>query len=335
VPRFCKYVARVMADQSEFAALFKAATEYANGSDRWVEIQAGYMAFYFEAYNAYSTFCLYVAGCNLQLITSEDQHEIALGQATEEAKKAATKPKPCFSDNIRKLFKDWKQDKLLEEFEGHRAELLERRVDVIQYGDPDKLSAKKRTILNSQVLRQALLHRAECLLVGSGQMMLAKNVYGLALVARGHLEATAVLAHFCNRLDALSKGHIQYETFDKDVANAIMGAQHELFDKADFPKNIMTCIEKGDKFLDDNIFGKKVGLLSDCYRWLSEFAHPNFCSNKSSFTLDKATGSMAFRHDGDLQESDFQLVGYLEMSAAIFHRLFDILGEKAEKVLAE
>jgi hypothetical protein len=159
-------------------------------------------------------------------------------------------------------------------------------------------------------------------------MLPAKNVYGLALVARGHLEATAVLAYFCNRIDALSKGHIQYETFELDVADAIMGAKHELFDKADSPKNIMTCIEKGDKFLDDVLFGKKTGLLNDCYGWLSEFAHPNFCSNKSSFTLDKVTGSMAFRHDGDLQESDFQLVGYLEMSAALFPKLFDTFGER-------
>jgi len=233
VPRDCKYVAQVRADLSEFAALYKAATEYANGSDRFVEIQPGYMAFHFEAYSAHSKFRLYVAGRNLQLSASGDQHMTDLGQTTVETKKATTEPTACFSDDIRKLFKAWKQDKLLEELETHHAELLKRRVDVIQYGDPDKLSAKKRTILNSQVLRQALLHRAECLLIGSGTMLLAKNVYGLALVARGHLEATAVLAYFCNRINALSKGHIQYETVELDIANAIMGSQHELFDKAD------------------------------------------------------------------------------------------------------
>ena len=67
MPRDCKYVARVRANQSEFAALFKAATEYANGSDRWVDVQPGYMEFHFEHADAHSKFYLYVAGRNLQL----------------------------------------------------------------------------------------------------------------------------------------------------------------------------------------------------------------------------------------------------------------------------
>jgi hypothetical protein len=137
----------------------------------------------------------------------------------------------CFSDEIKQVFKDWKQDKLLQDLEADHAQLLARRVDTIAYGDPNLLSPKKRAILNSQVLRQALLHRAEHLLVGSGTMLLAKNVYGLALVARGHLEGTAVLAFFCNRINALSKGNIQFEKFDKEVADAVMGAKHEVFAK--------------------------------------------------------------------------------------------------------
>jgi hypothetical protein len=284
------------------------------------------MVFYFEDHDAYFRFVV----INVKFIIPEDG-----GQTIMQSEKAATKSKICFSDDIRKLFNEWKQDKLLEELETDYDEIRKRRVITIQYGDPDKLSSKQRTILNGQVLRQALLHRAECLLVGSGTMLLAKNVYGLALVVRGHLEATAVLAYFCNRIDALANGNIQYEAFELDVANAIMGAKHELFDKADPPKNIITCIEKGDKFLDSVLFGKKMGLLSDCYGWLSEFAHPNFCSNKSSFNLDKLTGAMVFRHDGDLQESDFQLVSCLQMSAALFPKLFDTFGEKTEKALAE
>jgi hypothetical protein len=164
----------------------------------------------------------------------------------------------CFSDEIKQVFKDWKQDKLLQVLEADHAQLLARRVDTIAYGDPNLLSPKKRAILNSQVLRQALLHRAEHLLVGSGTLLLAKNVYGLALVARGHLEGTAVLAFFCNRINALSKGNIQFEKFDKEVADAVMGAKHEVFAKANSPNNIMNCIEKGDKFLDDHVFGEKI-----------------------------------------------------------------------------
>ena len=241
----------------------------------------------------------------------------------------------CFSDEIKQVFKDWKQDKLLQDLEADHAQLLARRVDTIAYGDPNLLSPKKRAILNSQVLRQALLHRAEHLLVGSGTMLLAKNVYGLALVARGHLEGTAVLAFFCNRINALSKGNIQFEKFDKEVADAVMGAKHEVFAKANSPNNIMNCIEKGDKFLDDHAFSAKKGFLTDCYGWLSEFAHPNFCSNNIAFDVDKKAGSFVFHHNGDLKETDFQLAGYLQMSAALFPTLFDTFGERTEQVLAE
>jgi hypothetical protein len=67
-----RYVAKVKAGQSEFAALFEAATKFASGSDRWAEIQPGYMAFYFEAADAHSKFCDYVASHGLQLIAPND-----------------------------------------------------------------------------------------------------------------------------------------------------------------------------------------------------------------------------------------------------------------------
>jgi hypothetical protein len=241
----------------------------------------------------------------------------------------------CFSDDVKKVFKDWKQDKLLEELEVDHAQLVTRRVTEVEYGDPSGLSPKKRTILNSKVLRQALLHRADCLIVGTGAMLLAKNVYGMALAARGHLETTAVLAFFCNRVDTFSKGNIDFQRFESDVADAVMGAHHELFTQANKPQNISACIEKGDKFLNTHVFGKKQDLLADCYAWLSEFAHPNYCSNKTAFQLDKKKNAMIFRHEGDLQESDFQLIGYLELSAKIFPDLFDKFGSETERLLAE
>jgi hypothetical protein len=77
----------------------------------------------------------------------------------------------CFSADVKKVFKDWKQDKLLEELEIDHAQLVERRVAQVEYGDPDTLSPKRRTVLNSAVLRQALLHRADCLIIGTGAML--------------------------------------------------------------------------------------------------------------------------------------------------------------------
>jgi hypothetical protein len=129
------------------------------------------------------------------------------------------------------------------------------------------------------MLALALLHRAESLMSATGAMLEAKNVYGLALVARGYVEATAVLGYFCKRVDALTKGNIDFERFEKDIANGLLGAKHDLFSKADSPVNVLTCVEQADKYLDVNLFGgEKKGMLQDIYGWLSEFAHPNVAS---------------------------------------------------------
>jgi hypothetical protein len=52
-----KHVAKVKAHMADFAALFEAATKFAKGSDRWVEVQPRYMAFRFELRDAYLQFC--------------------------------------------------------------------------------------------------------------------------------------------------------------------------------------------------------------------------------------------------------------------------------------
>jgi len=75
----------------------------------------------------------------------------------------------------------------------------------------------------------------------------------------------------------------------------------------------LTCIEQADKYLNVELFGgEKKSMLQEVYGWLSEFGHPNFCSNKSAFNLDKEAGRMVFRHDADLQDSDFS-TGWLPL----------------------
>ena len=197
-----------------------------------------------------------------------------------------------YSDDVQKIFADFKQDELRAGLlEANHGELVKRRIEFVEYGDPDKLQAKARCKLNCQLLAQALLHRAACLLVAAGAMAAAKNVYGLALVARGYVEAVAVLGYFCKRVEAMTKGNIDFERFEADVANGLLGAKHDLFFKADAPVNILTCIEQADKYLDVHLFGgKKEAMLQHIYGWLSEFAHPNFCSNTSAFSLTKPQG---------------------------------------------
>ena len=109
-----------------------------------------------------------------------------------------------------------------------------------------------------------------------------------------------------------------------NIAVAVFGANHPQFTKAPKPLNILTCIDRADKYLDAHCFrGKTTGMLRDGYDWLSEFAHPNFLSNNSAFTVDKANRRFVFRHEDNIQESDLQLLGYLDSSAFLFIRLFD------------
>jgi hypothetical protein len=97
-----------------------------------------------------------------------------------------------------------------------------------------------------------------------------------------------------------------------------MGAKHDLFDQANAPVNILTCVQHTDKYADAELFKEKKEMFEDQYGWLSEFAHPNFCSNKTSFTLDKATGRMMLRKVEDVSEDHFQMLVSLQLGAELF-----------------
>jgi hypothetical protein len=226
-----------------------------------------------------------------------------------------------FSPAVRQLFNDWKQGDLLNRLEASHQQLLDRRKNVVKIAEQNE--PRKHTASNCLALQQVLLHRAERLLVGAGSMLLETNVYGLALGVRGHYETTGVLGYFCNRLDLLNANIIKFQDFACDTASVVLGAKHSQFPKAPNPPNILTCIGKADRYIDTHFLKQKTGMLRDGYDWLSEFAHPNFCSNCSSYTIDKAKRRYVFRHDGDIRESDFDLLVYLEISADLFICLFD------------
>jgi hypothetical protein len=237
----------------------------------------------------------------------------------------------CFSLTVRRLFRLWEKLDLLESLEGLHQELLDRRTEAIEFGEPNRLTPQKRTASNCRLLQQTLLHRSERLLVSSGTMLVDRNVYGLALIVRGHFECSAMLGYFCHRLDSLAAGNIKFEDFEWNVADAVMGAKHETFEKARDPLNVLTCIEKADKYLNKALFEEKKDMLQDCYDWLSEFAHPNFLSNLSAFALDKQNNQMILRYGGGLRREDFQLLEYLETSAILFGYLFDSFSAKVSE----
>jgi hypothetical protein len=226
-----------------------------------------------------------------------------------------------FSPAVRELFAHWHHDQLLGRLEDLDRKLLDRRKEFVQIAD--QTDPHKHTASNCEVLQQILLHRAERLLAGAGLMLLENNIYGLALIVRGHYEATAVLGYMCNRLESLKAGNISFEDFALNIACEVLGAKHDQFSRAPDPPNILTCIEKADRYLDTHCFKKKMGMLRDCYDWLSDFAHPNFLSHCSSYTVDRVNRRFVFRHDSNTQESDFELMTYLEISAGLFEKLLD------------
>jgi hypothetical protein len=238
-------------------------------------------------------------------------------------------PSSCYSSSCKDIFQRFGHSKLLESLESSYRLLLDRRKGVVDFGVPTSITPKKQAVCNCELVRQSLLHRAERLMASSGTLLLEKNVYGLALLIRGHYEATALLGYFCNRLESLADGNIKFDDFKWNVADALMGAKHETFSEARPPLNVLTCIEKADKYLDTHFFEEKKNIIQDCYDWLSEFAHPNFLSNKSAFALDKLNHRFILRHSNEFQESDFELLSYLSFSAGLFIFLFDAFEQRS------
>jgi hypothetical protein len=114
-----------------------------------------------------------------------------------------------------------------------------------------------------------------------------------------------------------------------------MGAKDNIFDRAKAPVNILTCVEHTDKHLDAELFQEKKGMFEEVYVWLSEFAHPNFCSNKTAFTLDKEEGRMLLRKGDELREDHFQMLGCLDMSAKMFGWLLTDFAKRLENALPD
>jgi hypothetical protein len=239
----------------------------------------------------------------------------------------------CLSDQATQTLKQAGKDDVSKSLERAHANLVNQRVNYIEYGDPDSLTAKQRAKLNCRLLKLALVHRAECLMIATGQMFDSKNLYGLALIVRGHIEAVALLGYFARRLDSLHKKNIEFERFEEDIAVGLLGAKDAIFVQAKAPLNVLTCLEHADKHLEAELFGQKRGMLQEIYMWLSEFAHPNFCSNKTAFTLDKEMGRMLLRREEEAGEDHFQMLNCLCISADMFSWLLTEFSARLEKAL--
>jgi hypothetical protein len=237
----------------------------------------------------------------------------------------------CFSDGAYEIFERFGRRDVANIIEGNYLKLLDRRVGFVEYGkrSPTKPS-QNNAKANCELLKQVTLHKAERLLAGSSAMLMQNNVYGIALLVRAHYETTSVLGHFCRRLNALNAGTLKLAEFEWGISDALMGARHSTFSEARQPPNTLTYVDNADKLLN-KIIGEKKNVLRDSYDWLSEFCHPNFLSNTGAFHLDKDTGKFAIRHENSLTERDFDLFGYLSISAPIFIQFFDEFNDSLKK----
>ena len=201
-----------------------------------------------------------------------------------------------------------------------RAEEAQKAFPGEDYGEPHRIRA------NSLVYRQVLLHRSICLLEGAVRAAVDENLYSMALNVRGHFETTASLGYLHRRLQSLKRGDISPETLDRELCVQLLAVRHESVPQAPDPKNILSLFEHADKSVGISLLSgarKKYYILKDSYEYLCEFCHPNFHSNSVAIELDKSVPEFKFRHGKPMRDQEFELIGYLLLSAPIFVALFD------------
>jgi len=181
------------------------------------------------------------------------------------------------------------------------------------------------------VLRQVLLHRAIELTKAAGVALVHENGYVLALSVRAHFETTASLGYLHYRLNSMREGNISPEVMDRDIGIQLLGSRDagilaiegaEGFEA----KQILTMLEYADRSVSKHILSGTANehkMLMDIYRWLCEFCHPNFHSNKLAFDLNPDQGAFEFRHGTPLTYSEANIIGNLLISGPVFVELYD------------
>ena len=109
----------------------------------------------------------------------------------------------------------------------------------------------------------------------------------------------------------------------KGVALAV---RHESVPQAPDSKNILSLFEHAHKSVNISVLGgttKQYYILKDSYEYLSDFCHPNFHSNLVAIELDESVPEFIFRHGHPMRDKEFNLIGYLLLSAPLFVGLFD------------
>lgn len=229
---------------------------------------------------------------------------------------------------LEQVFQSHNQSQELCEITKDYQELASRAEKSLRPFPEGDYGASTRIRANGLIYRQVLLHRSIRLFEGSLSAAVDENAYSMALSIRGHFETTASIGYFHNRLLSMKRGDINPETLDQDLCIQLLGSRHERLPQAPDPKNILSLLEYADKSVNISVIGidetpKRYEILKSSYEFLCEFCHPNISSNSVAIEIDKSIPEFKFRHGQSMRNEEFNIAGYLLLSAPIFVTLFD------------
>jgi|GEM_PF-5968050 len=215
------------------------------------------------------------------------------------------------------------------EYEEAYRELTKRKELICKASPKGVWGAPNRIQEYSLVLRQVQLHRAISLYEGSFATLISNSVYSMTLAIRGYYETVAVLGYMHKRLYSWSQGLIDGKAIDDDICTLFLGGRNGGIKMAPEAKQILSMLDEADKTISRHILGGKTDqydMLTDCYKYLCEFSHPNFHSNSVSFDLDKEGKQYIIRHDQPMKDIEFNLIQYLLLATPLFIELYDRIG---------
>lgn len=241
-------------------------------------------------------------------------------------------------ENLRSLFKARGKD--IAEFEASYNELIHRTEESLVAEPQGEWGNLRRIKEYSLILRQVLLHRAFKLFSGSLNALLDDDAYSMVLSIRGHFETTAALGYLYNRLHSLIEGKLEARVVDHDIMVQLLGTRDEEMLKNIVPdklraKHVLDMLDYADRSVSKHIFqgnAKKHTFLTDSYKFLCEFSHPNFHSSTIAFELRKNEKKFYFSYNKSLRDEHFKLIEYLLISNPLFIELFDRIEELLLKI---
>ena len=232
----------------------------------------------------------------------------------------------CFPLPTRAALVGAGQVDLVSQIEDWHTKLLKRRRKTIQVKG-HSWTKYRSARADAEVLQQALLRRTDRLTGSCGTALAHGDNYGCALMARGHLETSALLGYLAHQTNALADGKMSAEEYDGSVKALLFGSRDAEAEAAGMPKavNILTCIKKADQFMRKHPGYGGSSVVSDAYQVLSEFAHPNMLSHSLSIKHRGWSVDLASRHD--LGSLNYDLLNWLLISLMLFVDCFDAVDE--------